>query len=680
MGRHMMEQARLQEEHRAKQEAVETRMNAAREAQKKYRQAENEEREEAVSRNAKLQTASHVINALGGVASAGASDSSVIRGIAQLLPLLGPAGAIGGALFNIAALGREKEETEGEQRLRLFRSGGNESRRAYHEYTSMSMAGSETFGWKPGSMQALGLTNQDVAHIVEGLVKTGSLAGLWDVAKLQAGYGMGDQATGLFNAMKNNGQEGSREALAQVIGVHIANGMERGRFGQSFEMMTRILQSSISGQVDLAEAAKTLQFIGGAGERFKGNTPSSNAMLGSLEQMASGQGGGAQGFFSLMAGGLGKGKSYWEASLSASKGLNKQGGISTADLMDTYIGQRPEIVSAWKSGNRAYAAGMLAMLSGQTPAMAESMLEAYFAGGGRKDVTAGRGGQINDVIDSARIPEADREKVDASNRSQWLLNREAYYGDKSNKAYNSQGNTALDNTSPVGSIGEFEQRYGESNYGSARSNVIEGGEYKKGERSHDAQDMYFPPGTVVRLAVGGTVKSSGQAMKDSRYGFFLEIDGDDGRCYRYVHLESLPSWSVGTRLEAGTSIGKTVTARTFPGGSKSHLHFAVTDKAGRPINPYKALGVEGLNRLTNAPGGSSGGDQAPAASSPSAAPTGDDRPSSLEPAPGPLSSNSRGSAQRMGLDIRIYDNRIDVTERASNSPTGPGYLVQQGVG
>jgi len=626
----------------------------------------------------------HALQQVEQMAMHGFSESSILRGVGSMLSTLGPAGMIGGMIFNTAAAGRELEVGEGRTRLEMYRRGGNAARQTYHDLTSGAMAGSEFTGWQKGSPQDLGLTNPEMARIVQGLMRAqGNLSNTWDVTKLQAGYGAGDEATKFLGALSSQGQQGSRREIAQVIGLYLAQGLDRGHFGQSFDFMTRAVASAVTGVVNVSELARTAQFIGAAGDRFKGDTASGHTMLSALEGMAGGRTGAASRYFALRAAGLGSGANYWQASLAVSRGLNMAGGVTTRQTIGAYLQEAPDIESAWRAGNRAYAANRLAMLSGQTPAMAEDMLQAYFAGGGSEDVTAGRESKINAAIDQARVPEADRTHADDENRKQWLLNREAYYRDRSRGARQSRGSDYLEGEHDIKSTEQFESLYGRSNYGQPRSNVIENGEYKPGQRTHDAQDMYFPPGSPVYLAVAGVVTGIGQAMKDSRYGWYVEVTDEQGRVYRYVHLAEKPPCAVGDSLAAGTPLGRTM-PNAFPGGDKSHLHMSVRDRAGRALSPYSAIGIKGLNTLVN-------GLKYKAGDGESTAPVGntengvsvDDMPGGVpseDYTGGPVSALGRGRSN-VTFDVHVHDHRVSVTQRASRESSGNGVaLARQGLG
>lgn len=625
----------------------------------------------------------HALQQVEQMAMHGFSESSILRGVGSMLSTLGPAGMLGGMIFNTAAAGRELEVSEGRTRLEMYRRGGNLARQTYHDLTSGAMAGSEFTGWQKGSPQELGLTNPEMARVVQSLMHAqGNLSNVWDVTKLQAGYGAGDEATRFLGALSSQGQQGSRREIAQVIGLYLAQGLDRGHFGQSFDFMTRAVASAVTGVINVSELARTAQFIGSAGDRFKGDTASAHTMLSALEGMAGGRTGAASKYFALRAAGLGSGANYWQASLAVSRGLNMTGGVTTRQTIGAYLREAPDIESAWRAGNRAYAANRLAMLSGQTPAMAEDMLQAYFAGGGAEDVTAGREGKINAAIDQARVPEADRKHADDENRKQWLLNREAYYRSRSQGTRQSRGSDYLESEHDIKSIEQFESLYGRSNYGQSRTNVIESGEYKPGQRTHDAQDMYFPPGSPVYVAVAGVVTNIGQAMKDSRYGWYVEVTDDQGRAYRYVHLAEKPSCATGDRLAAGTLLGHTM-KNTFPGGDKSHLHMSVRDRAGRALNPYSAMGVKGLNTLVS---GLKKASEEPATSNNNTTESGvsyDDMPGGVAPEDytgPPISALGRGR-NNVTFDVHIHDHRVSVTQRASRESSGNGVaLARQGLG
>lgn len=627
----------------------------------------------------------HAINTLSGVVQGGASTESVMRGIGSMLAMFGPYGQVAAATLNLAAAGAEREKQTGSERLRLYRSGGNEARSLFHETTNMAMAGSEFSGWKRGSMQALGLTKNEVANIIATLSKdTGSLKAVWDVAKLEAGYGLGGGAMGVLKSVAGQGGDTDRRVLAQTMGVYFAQALERGRVGEAFSFVSKMVSGGTQGiPPNMSEVGKTAEFIGGMGIAYRGDTGASNQALGALRGLATGEGGGVSKMFALRASGLGGGSDYWRATMESSKGLEQGGSNVTRRVISQYA-DKTAIKSAWFRGDRAKAAVLFSMLSGNTvkPYLAEKLLESYYAGHGADDVTEGREAQINNVFEDTKLPEKDRAAIDDENRKSWLLERDAYHGNAVTRTTNDTGGRALEHGGassgmPAGgfsSVAAIKDSFG-SNYGQERSNEIKNGQYVPGIRTHDAEDMALPPGSPVYVAVGGRVRSVGQAMADTAYGYYIEIEGDDGRLYKYVHLASKPSVPVNSRIREGTFLGHTM-KNSFPGGGKSHLHLSIKDKAGKSLSPYKAMSLSAFNRMLGAPDirmpSWSVGAKAAQDSGAGASVAGGNAPTSMQDA---VAAYQRDETRnKMHLVVEVKDSRVSVSRRATRGTASGGHV------
>jgi Peptidase family M23/FG-GAP-like repeat len=90
---------------------------------------------------------------------------------------------------------------------------------------------------------------------------------------------------------------------------------------------------------------------------------------------------------------------------------------------------------------------------------------------------------------------------------------------------------------------------------------------------HDGIDIDTPNGTPtkVKALVGGTVSLT----QNITGNYFLQVNGDDGRFYRYGHLSSFTKSS--GRVNAGDIIGE---LGMTP--SSNHLHFQVNKTSSRP--------------------------------------------------------------------------------------------------
>ncbi|PSM31460.1 M23 family metallopeptidase [Haliangium sp. UPWRP_2] len=120
---------------------------------------------------------------------------------------------------------------------------------------------------------------------------------------------------------------------------------------------------------------------------------------------------------------------------------------------------------------------------------------------------------------------------------------------------------------------------------------------------HYGIDIFAKSGTRVRSASAGTVirvSDGRQSNKESskRAGLWIDIRGDDGLIYRYLHLgEAFPS--VGKKVNVGDIIGVIATANTSGLANDPHLHFEIRKQDwtevrgsyGDPIDPLSMLPV-----------------------------------------------------------------------------------------
>lgn len=102
---------------------------------------------------------------------------------------------------------------------------------------------------------------------------------------------------------------------------------------------------------------------------------------------------------------------------------------------------------------------------------------------------------------------------------------------------------------------------------------------------HTGVDFTADYGAPVRAARAGKVMNSGY---DSSYGYWVEIDHQDGLESRYAHLSSISaSVSLGGWVQMGQVIGWVGSTGYSTG---PHLHFEIL-RDNLPINPHPALGL-----------------------------------------------------------------------------------------
>ena len=111
---------------------------------------------------------------------------------------------------------------------------------------------------------------------------------------------------------------------------------------------------------------------------------------------------------------------------------------------------------------------------------------------------------------------------------------------------------------------------------------------------HNGIDLVGDDDKTVHAVAGGTVGFAGIVSKSAggltwQWGYYVRIDGNDGRKYYYCHLAA-GSLRVraGQRVQAGTALG-TMGNTGYSFGA--HTHFEVRNAYGTPIDPASYAGV-----------------------------------------------------------------------------------------
>lgn len=109
---------------------------------------------------------------------------------------------------------------------------------------------------------------------------------------------------------------------------------------------------------------------------------------------------------------------------------------------------------------------------------------------------------------------------------------------------------------------------------------------------HEGVDLLAPPGTPVRAAAAGRVRSAG---RDGPFGLAVELDHGGGLTTRYAHLAKILV-RPGAEVEAGRPVGLLGNSGRSTG---PHLHYEVR-LAGRPLDPRLFLEAGRLLALARA--------------------------------------------------------------------------------
>lgn len=121
-------------------------------------------------------------------------------------------------------------------------------------------------------------------------------------------------------------------------------------------------------------------------------------------------------------------------------------------------------------------------------------------------------------------------------------------------------------------------------------------------RPHFGLDLFVDAGSLVRAARAGQVLRvmDGRGSADqnkTRAGLWIDIGGDDGRVYRYLHLGSA-SVAKGSQVAAGEVIGRVADRHESGSGQAPHLHLEVRASDwsggdyGKALDPLQLLNRE----------------------------------------------------------------------------------------
>ena len=113
---------------------------------------------------------------------------------------------------------------------------------------------------------------------------------------------------------------------------------------------------------------------------------------------------------------------------------------------------------------------------------------------------------------------------------------------------------------------------------------------KRGSSTHWATDFAGKngPGTAAGMNIPSL--TGGQVIQvynnNPTAGNGVTIAGDDGRVYRYIHMQDRPQLKVGMKVKAGMSLGKVGNTGRSSG---AHLDLQVKDKNGKYIDPMSVI-------------------------------------------------------------------------------------------
>lgn len=600
--------------------------------------------------------------------------------------------------------------------LGVFRGGGKNAWGILHnEMTGDGSAGPSSLGGVE-MMKQFGVDRSEAVQLMMMASRAGQSSNFEDLVPLQGLYGMGQQGAGLMGTLNRGGgnQLGSTQTLfANVLATAIGQQLDRGRWGEAFESISKAAGRIQTGNVDTQGVFGMMNFIGTMGSRFKGDTQASSEMVGMLQGMQGGQGGAFGNLAALQAAGLGQpGVSFTDAWMRVQRGA-AEGGVGLRDVLKQY--ERLPVVQRYlASGGEGDLNTAVFVLSRLLPqykptdieALLRSMRTSGYQTGEAFGTRPGTVAAMKNALRFGTIPEKERDLIggEINDRMQWS---EAAIG-SANQDFTSADNpgglpeTMQDlerggalrsgpsvqmidapvDQGPIGGAGM--EGYGEqrSYWPMGPGDKQESG-YKPGWRKvrssdpfggrHMARDIIIGSGRAgerVYSPVDGVWLTNTPAPsnpRNSNEGYVALMLGDNGYRYKFVELVFDGSLRKGSRIRQGQFIGTTATGAGGNSVPQLHLEAWGRGKGGKPtpIDPYTTFDATARDIMRGAQQGP-GGDAGPA---PEFLDT--DKKGNMVPANPDtyLRDIPSGSTSMNGVDVNIYvyDGRVSVQKSASRT-------------
>lgn len=523
----------------------------------------------------------------------------------------------------------------------MFRDSGEDS---MHAFTNMWTDDN----YRDQFINRFGFSRSETQQLIGGAHRRGlgQGQGMETALNMQGALGLGQEATeamgGLRRAGLKPGQE--QEVMANAIGVAVATGLERGRWGEMLTMWQRAAQSSVDTDIAWKEVAAQQQFIGSLGARFKGDTPAAQSMDTALRQMASN----AQSPLALRGAMQLTSGDYFGATARMARAAEQP----DTDLQEGVINQMMGTsgVQAWLAmpdgpdADRALdrIAGVAATFgTGLSQLKIATLLKArkgtqgaLFGGPGSAALSIGGqqvGGAGIVLPDTALGPrrsqsEAQRpsgissiqgtkaltpggpggalqrakddrfKRMEAGDPTSYPTMDELVKGDFTfdlpPPAPGSLGAQPLPATSssptrpgfstpPAASYQQFVmQKFG---------NPI------AGRSPHPGVDLAFPPGTALTCPVDAIITHirDGVGIEDGKAIHFRDDNGQEWKLYHIDPKTFPPGLHVGQRIAKGTPLGRTLSfARWKDTGVRTHLHLGQIGASGVGLDPMRPGGID----------------------------------------------------------------------------------------
>ncbi len=477
----------------------------------------------------------------------------------------------------------------------------------------------------------------------------GQGTGMETILNMQGQLGLGQEGAETMGALRRGGMKSGQEgdAMATAIGVAVATGLERGRWGEMLTMWQRAAASSVDTDVAWKEVASQQQFVGSLGKRFQGDTQASQSMDQALRQMAGNQ----SSPLAIRAAMQLTGGDYFGATARMSRAQEQPDMELQESIIDQMMGTPG--VRAWltmpdgPAADRALdrIAGVAVTYgTGLSQLKIATLLKAKKAAGGamfkpvspeaaaigRQQVTgaaplpdtalgprrsqseAQRPSNLSSIQEVGRIAPGPQEQLRGMQADKALrgLSPPTVFGGSdlgSSSQLGARGFTPMQDFSSS----QTSQSPSSSSY--KRFVMQPFGNVIPGRAPHPGVDLAFPPGTAVTCPVDGIITAINRNGSGLEVGAGIQIRGDDGTLTYIGHIDpkTFPAGlRSGQRITRGTALGRTFSFEFWksPGGQqvRTHLHVGQTGAGGAGLDPMRVGGIE-PGSLTGGSSPSSGG-------------------------------------------------------------------------
>lgn len=274
----------------------------------------------------------------------------------------------------------------------------------------------------------LGFSAERFSAIQVALAKQqGDTSGIDQIMRGENEYGLGREMINLQSAGIRSGSAGFGKGQTNIndlfgasMALTIGEGLGRGRMGEVMQQLTAAINSNTRASTDISATTDRLAFVSGLGTQYRGNTSAAQEADAAIKGLGQGATPYTQ-YTMLRAAGMGQGKSYAEAWLTAQKGVDTVGGVSSKALIQANFGQWVQRYAHGSESEKASIVMLISRQTGMNGAHVEAILKELAVGMPQVDIAAGTDAFSRSVYQNASDPllyqhrqQANREAAGAA--------------------------------------------------------------------------------------------------------------------------------------------------------------------------------------------------------------------------------------------------------------------------